>query len=79
MEAAMNRVIEREIVDRLARMSEVQQTRVLEFVRTLETELPDGMTPAVLLEFAGSISTEDAEEMKKAINEGCEGIDSNEW
>lgn len=76
----MNRVhIEREILDRLAQMNQDEKTKVLEFVRTIGSDIPQGTPASVLLEFAGSISAEDSALMKKAIEEGCEGVDLDEW
>ena len=40
---------------------------------------PAGTPGHELLKFAGSISKEDADEMMKAINEGCGQIDEEGW
>ena len=42
-------------------------------------KLPAGTPMSELLKFRGMISNEDAEEMKRAIEEGCEQIDREDW
>ena len=41
--------------------------------------LPPGTPMSELLKLQGSISHQDAEEMKRAIEEGCEQIDYDDW
>jgi hypothetical protein len=58
------------------------QVRVVDFARTLTgtSKRPiRGVPGKDLLKFAGSIPHEDAQEMLKAIEEGCEQIDANSW
>jgi hypothetical protein len=71
--------LEQEILDHLRKLEPEQQARVLTFVRTLSGTLPKGVPGRELLRFAGVIDKEDADAMRKAIEEGCERIDANEW
>ena len=40
---------------------------------------PKGVQGTELLKFAGAIDNKSLEEMKKAIEEACEKVDSDEW
>jgi len=55
------------------------QYQVLSFVRTLEALSQQGSPGKNLLQFAGTIPSEDVDEMRKAIEAGCEQVDLNEW
>ena len=68
-----------EIVDRLGKLTPAQQKSVLYFAMELSGELPEGTPIAEFLEFAGTIPLEDLEEMKQAIEEGCEQVYASEW
>jgi hypothetical protein len=52
------------------------QVRVLDIIKALT---PKGVEGKSLLRFGGSISKEDLLLMSKAIEEGCEKVDINEW
>ena len=71
--------IEKQLHDVLDKLPLDKQRRVLDFARGLNGGIPPGTPGKDLLKFAGSISTEDAEQMRHAIEEGCERIDPNEW
>lgn len=49
---------------------------VLAFVRSLAVK---GVSGKSLLRFEGSIPSEDLEQMSRAIEEGCEKVDTSEW
>lgn len=68
-----------EVVDRINALPEEKQQRVLQFIRSLSTEEPWLFSGRELLRMAGTISPEDGAEMARAIEEGCERIDPNEW
>lgn len=70
---------EQEITSHLHKLSPEQQMRVLDFVRTLAEEKPSGVPGSELLRFAGAIDLDDLKEMEKAITEGCEQVNLNEW
>ena len=70
---------EKEITSRLHKLSPEQQMRVLAFVCTLAEEKPSGVPGSELLRFAGAIDLNDLREIEKAIAEGCEQVNLNEW
>mgnify|MGYP000947725973 CR=1 FL=1 len=70
---------EQEISSHLHKLTPEQQMRVLAFVRTLSEEKPSGVPGSDLLKFAGAIDLEDLQEMEKAITEGCEQVNLNDW
>jgi hypothetical protein len=50
------------------------QRRVLDYITHLaEPAIPRGVPGKNLLKFAGSLSDEDADELTRIIEEGCEG------
>jgi hypothetical protein len=56
------------------------QRKVLFYIDHLtESVAPSGVSGKKLIEFAGTLSEEDAEELIRIIEEGCERIDDNEW
>lgn len=71
--------IERELSTCLERLPVEGQRRVLEFARTLGPSPPRGVMGATLLRFAGTIDDADLDVMARAIEEGCAGIDVDEW
>lgn len=75
--------MESSIVDRVAEqvraLAPELQRRVLEFARALAVSEPRGVPGRQLLRFAGQLTSEDAQLMRDAIEQGCENIDSHEW
>lgn len=71
--------IERELTEQIRRLGNDQQRRVLDFARSLKPESGNGATGKALLAHAGAITTDDLAAMTKAIDEGCETVNSNEW
>jgi 2-polyprenyl-3-methyl-5-hydroxy-6-metoxy-1,4-benzoquinol methylase len=61
-----------EVVEQLKTMPQELRLRVLEFARALAQSTPRGVPGRELRHLAGTISPEDAEQMRKAIEEGCE-------
>ncbi len=55
------------------------QEQVLRFVVTLVQSAPKGESGSELRRFAGCLDPVSAEEMKQAIEEGCERVDTGEW
>ncbi len=55
-----------------------QQDAVLQYVRSLKGTV-QGTPGKDLMEFVGSISSADLELMKKAIEEGCEQVNTDAW
>ncbi|NIM10798.1 MAG: hypothetical protein GTO45_02325 [Candidatus Aminicenantes bacterium] len=55
-----------------------QQRRVLDFITHLDYPgFPPGIPGKDLIQFAGTLSPEDAEELIQIIEDGCEKIDYN--
>jgi len=75
----MDPSITKEIVERMHELPAAQQQLVLEIVRSLASQRPQGVLAKDLLALAGVISAEDAREMAEAIEEGCERVDANAW
>lgn len=68
-----------EVTKLMKELPEDAQRRVLEYTRSLRSR-PRGLSGKELVErFAGTISHEDAEEMRRAIAEDCERIDPDGW
>ncbi len=67
------------VIEQLKTLPQELQWRVLEFTRALAQSTPHGVPGRQLRRFAGTISPEDAELMRKAIEQGCEQVDTNEW
>ena len=68
-----------EIHREVARMAPRDQRRVLEFIRRLSLPRIDGTPGAALVRFAGTLPAEQADEMLRAIESGCERIDPHGW
>ncbi len=61
-------------------LTPTQQKYVLGIVESLGgTVTPPGISGPAALQFAGLFSKEDADEMKRVIEEDCERIDPNGW
>ena len=71
--------IQEKLLHQLAQLSADKQQQVLAFAEALASQAPIGIPGKALLRFAGSINAEDIAIMKRAIHEGCEQIDRNEW
>ena len=68
------------IITQLDKLRPDQQKKVLIFAQSLSEEEPPGGVPGEkLLSYAGCIDADDLEVMAKAIEEGCEKVDPNEW
>jgi hypothetical protein len=75
----MSSVLGQEILEQLAELTPEQQRQVLAFARSLARPTWVGTPGYALLPLAGTIPIEDLEEMARAIEEGCEQIDLDEW
>jgi len=67
-----------ELIKELERLPEAAQRRVLDFARSLTEAKPKGVLGKELLKYWGTMSDEDAEEIRKAA-EQCRKIDHDEW
>ncbi len=68
--------IRNDLITQIDKLPRDLQLRVLDFVKALS---PKGIGGKGLLRFEGTISNEDLRLMTKAIEEGCEKVDINEW
>jgi hypothetical protein len=75
----MDTPIVEKVVEQLKDLPQELQWRVLEFARALAQSTPHGVPGRQLLRLAGTISAEDAELMREAIERGCEQVYANEW
>jgi predicted transcriptional regulator len=71
----MMSALERELVERLSALGLEQQNQVLEYARALSEAPVRGVPGAALKRFVGTISAEDAREMKEAVEGGCGRVD----
>ena len=71
--------LKQELLEQIERLTPSQQNQVLDFVLELSGDLPKGTPLKELLKFAGTIPLEDLEQMKQAIEEGCEQVYESEW
>lgn len=75
----MDTPIIEKVIEQLRDLPQELQWRVFEFTRALAISTPQGIPGQQLLIFAGGISSEDAQLMREAIEQGCEQVDANEW
>ena len=68
-----------EIIQRLDKLTPVQQKQVLNSVLSFLGEPIRGTPGKELLKFAGLFPPEDLEEIKRAIEVGCGQVDESEW
>ncbi len=69
--------IEEAILNELRRLTESQQTYLLDFIQAmLPREEENSLN---LLHFAGSFDPQDLNDIQIAISEDCENIDLDEW
>ena len=68
--------IKENLVNQIDRLPYDLQLRVLDFIASLS---PKGVKGESLLRFKGTISANDLRQISKAIDEGCEKADINEW
>ena len=68
-----------EIVERLDKLTHVQQKQILNSVLSFLGEPIRGTSGKEMLKFVGLFPPEDLEEIKRAIEEDCEQVDESEW
>ena len=71
---------EKSIIECIGTLTEDQQQAVLRYVQSLKNGKPRGISGEELIRRASEVNipSEDLDEMKRAIEEGCEQID-DEW
>ena len=67
------------VIDQLKTLPYAMQWRVFEFIRALAVSVPRGVPGSQLLRFSGTISVDDLQLIREAIQEGCEQVDTHEW
>lgn len=77
--ANMNEHLIDRVVEEMQALPETMQAQVLRFAEMLRMTAPQGVSGRQLLAFAGAISPTDLDEMRVAIEDGCEEIDDSEW
>ncbi len=75
----MNTTVIDKVIEQLKSLPYELQWRVLEFTRALALSVPRGVPGQQLLRFAGVIPFDDVQQMRQAIEQGCEQVDVNEW
>lgn len=75
----MSKHLQGEILEQLRMLPVAEQCRVLEFARALALARPRGVPGKELLRFAGTIPRDQLQQMKDAIEEGCEQVDAKDW
>jgi hypothetical protein len=71
--------VKKQILADLDRLSPEQQRRAAELVHGLVSPLPTGASVEDLLQVAGTLDEDSADQMMDAIEEGCERVDLDEW
>ena len=75
----MTQRIEKELHQQITRLKDDQQLRLLEFARSLADSPGKGEASRTLLRFAGTIEKDDIVTIGRAIDDGCEIVNANEW
>ena len=73
----LRKTLENEILKGLNLLEKEHQNKVLDYIKSL-LKLSKGSQPT-LLKFAGSFDLAELQQISKAIEDGCENIDKNEW
>lgn len=71
--------IQHEITSMLLQLPDSEQRRVLEFARSLKKNSQRGVRGAALLRFAGTVDDCEGEKIARAIEGGCERVDTDGW
>ena len=71
--------LKRELLEQIEKLTPLQQKQVLDFALGLSGELSKRYPGEKLLNLVGTISPEDLEIMKQAIEEDCGQVYESEW
>jgi hypothetical protein len=71
--------LQNQLLSYVGQLGAHDQIRVVDFARNLAESTIRGTSGEASLKFAGCIPGEDLEEMRLAIEEGCERVDGDEW
>lgn len=72
-------VVGQQILEQLDQLAPEQQRQVLAFIRSLAHPASERVPGASLLHFAGTIAADDLQAIARAIDDGCERVDRDEW
>ena len=75
----MNKPIPPELISEIERLDEKDVARVIAYARSLSSDDSLQARNEKLRNLVGSIPKEDLEQMRVAINEGCEQIEQTGW
>jgi len=75
----VNSTIEKDINDRIARLSLERKKQILKFIVSLEQDQIQGVPGKELCQFAGAIDKDDLVVIDRAIEESCEQVDHDGW
>lgn len=79
MKLMIDTTVQKQLREQLEHLPAAQQQQVLEFARSLVKAKDRGVPGRDLLKFAGAIEAEDITIIEKAIHEGCEKVNPDEW
>ena len=68
-----------QIIKQLSSLPPDLQKKIYDFTVELSHSRPKGTPGTDLLQFAGTIESDDIEMMKQAIEGGCEQVNADEW
>jgi hypothetical protein len=71
--------VQNELLKQMEQLSPALQRRVLDYARAMAESTPQGTPGKDLLQFAGIMSPDEADEFLQSIEEDCERVDPNDW
>ena len=71
--------VQNELLKQMEQLSPALQRRVLDYARAMAESTPQGTPGKDLLQFAGIMSPDEADEFLRSIEEDCERVDPNDW
>ncbi len=75
----IERSLQDDLLKEVEQLPSAMQQRVLDFARALAESAPRGVPGNKLLQFAGMMTPEEAQEFLQSIDEDCERIEPGEW
>jgi len=65
------------LINSISKLNFAQQLKLVDFINSISDKKV--LSPKILIKYAGSIDKNDIILIQSSIDEGCEGIDANEW
>ena len=75
----IERSLQDDLLKEVEQLPSAMQQRVLDFARALAESAPQGVSGERLLQFAGMMTPDEAQEFLQSIDEDCERIEPGEW